>query len=216
MAREHSEAATTWHGAAGAPVVVLLHDWHGRLPWIDGFGVRLAGHGFRVAVPDFYDGATATDASASRRLLRRRTSDMMGAHRILRGAIAEARAGGSARVALVGFSMGAMIALEYAAQSPVDAVVAYYGAARVGEGTVRVPVLFQLAERDTWRGKEPPTALQARLSAEGHHTVELRTYAGAEHGFQNEQVARKFDADASAAAWASTLGFLRAHLAPVE
>ena len=203
---------TIWHGTEGDPVVVVLHDWNGRLPWADDFAERLAGEGFRVALPDFYAGRATTDASQSRRLLRERTADMAGAHRIVSEAIGEARAGGSARAALVGFSMGSMIALEYAAQGSVDAVVAYYGAAREGHGTVRVPVLFQRAERDTWTGKEAPDALQERLAREGHHTVELRTYRGAKHGFQNAQVAEKYDADAAAEAWASTLAFLREHL----
>ena len=61
---------TIWHGTEGDPVVVVLHDWNGRLPWADDFAERLAGEGFRVAVPDFYAGRATTDASQSRRLLR--------------------------------------------------------------------------------------------------------------------------------------------------
>ena len=31
---ETGATATTWHGQEGDPIVVLAHDWNGRLPWI--------------------------------------------------------------------------------------------------------------------------------------------------------------------------------------
>lgn len=213
MAIEHTDdTATHWHGTEGDPIVVVLHDWNGRLPWADAFGERLAAEGFRVAVPDFYDGASSTDDGDAGKLLRQRTADMDGAHRIVTDVLGEARAVGSQSAALVGFSMGSMFALEYATQGSVDAVVAYYGSARDTRVPLRVPVLFQLAERDSWRGKESPTAMSERLAGEGFDDVEIKHYAGAVHGFQNEQVTQKYSADASAEAWESTVAFLRAHL----
>lgn len=212
LATAATASPTTWYGTEGDPVVVLLHDWHGRLPWIDDFGARLAEQGYRVAVPDLYDGRASTDKAEAGRLRRQRMADVEGAHRIVSEAIGEARAVGSPHAAIVGFSMGATIALEYAAQGSVDAVVAYYGAAREGASAVRVPLLFQLAETDSWRGKEAPEKMRSRLAGEGFDDVEVRHYAGAVHGFQNAQVEEKHDADASAAAWESTLAFLREHL----
>jgi carboxymethylenebutenolidase len=213
MAIEQTDdTATHWHGTEGDPVVVVLHDWNGRLPWADDFGARLAAEGFRVAVPDLYNGRSSTADADARVLLQERTADLEGAHRIVSETIGEARALGSPAAALVGFSMGSMIALEYASQGSVDAVVAYYGSARDVRVPMRVPVLFQLAERDSWRGRESPTAMRERLAGEGFDEVEIRHYAGAVHGFQNEQVADKYRADASAAAWETTLAFLRAHL----
>jgi len=204
-------AATSWHGREGDPIVVLAHDWNGRLPWIEGFAARLAAEGYRVAVPDFFDGRTAMVDREAGALLRRRLADMPGALHLVSEAIGEARALGSHRAAVVGFSMGASIALAYATQGSLDAVVAYYGTAR-GPVTPRVPVLFQLAETDDWSGRESPEELQARMSAEGFDQIELLHYDGAVHGFQNEQIPQKFHADASAEAWESTLAFLREHL----
>ena len=34
------DTATHWHGTEGDPVVVLAHDWNGRLPWIDELAER--------------------------------------------------------------------------------------------------------------------------------------------------------------------------------
>lgn len=211
---EHAPT-TAWHGREGDPVVVLAHDWNGRLPWIDGFAARLADEGFCVAVPDFFGGRSSTDDKEAGALMRERVADMPGALHLVSEAIGEARALGSERAAVVGFSMGASIALAYASQGSIDAVVAYYGTAR-GEVAVRVPVLFQLAETDDWSGRESPEELQARMTAEGFDHIEVLHHDGAVHGFQNEQVASRFHADASAAAWETTLAFLREHLQPAD
>ncbi|MES1170311.1 MAG: dienelactone hydrolase family protein, partial [Leifsonia sp.] len=49
-------------GAAGAPVVVLVHDGYGRLPWLTPYAEALATRGgFRVVVPDLYDGVATDD-----------------------------------------------------------------------------------------------------------------------------------------------------------
>jgi len=49
-------------GEPGAPVVVVVHDWYGRLPWLTPYAEALAGRGgFRVIVPDLYDGAATDD-----------------------------------------------------------------------------------------------------------------------------------------------------------
>lgn len=207
------DTATHWHGTEGDPVVVLAHDWNGRLPWIDELAQRLAGEGFRVAVPDFFAGRSSTDDADATALLDERYGDLDGAYRIISEAIGEARAGGSEHAAVVGFSMGSTLAVGYAAQGSLDAVVAYYGAPMPGiTAGPRTPVLFQLAETDDWTGREAPEDYRDRLAAEGYTEVEVRHYAGAVHGFQNAQVAKRFDADASAQAWESTVAFLRGHL----
>lgn len=207
------DTATRWYGTEGDPVVVLAHDWNGRLPWIDALGARLADEGFRVAVPDLYGGRSTRDDGEAGQLLGERYADLPGAMRIVSETLGEARALGSERAAVVGFSMGSTIALGYAAESPsLDAVVAYYGAPFPGiVSGPRVPVLFQLAEADDWSGREAPEDYRERLAAEGYDDVHVHHYEGAIHGFQNADV-EKFSADASAAAWPVTVAFLREHL----
>ncbi|MCR8671839.1 dienelactone hydrolase family protein [Agrococcus sp. HG114] len=207
------DTATRWYGAAGDPVVVLLHDWNGRLPWIDAFGRRLADEGFRVAVPDLYAGRSTRDDGEAGRLLQERYADLEGAHHIVSETLGEARAGGSRRAGIVGFSMGSTIALMYAAQHPtVEAIVAYYGAPFPGiEAGPRVPVLFQLAASDDWTGREAPEDYRARLAAEGYDDVHVRSYPDSVHGFQNADVP-KYSRPAAEAAWAETKEFLRSRL----
>ncbi|MES1170318.1 MAG: dienelactone hydrolase, partial [Leifsonia sp.] len=58
-------------GEAGAPIVAILHDMYGRLPWLEPYAEALANRGgFRVVVPDFYDGVATTESGDARTLMR--------------------------------------------------------------------------------------------------------------------------------------------------
>src|ERR1700759_2533823 len=92
-------------GEVGAPVVVVVHDWYGRLPWLTPYAEALANRGgFRVIVPDLYDGV-ATDDDREADLLSEQVSGTA-ARAALTAEIASARESGSARAGIIGFSMG--------------------------------------------------------------------------------------------------------------
>ena len=44
------------HGEPGSALVVLVHDWFGRLPWLENYAKGIAHQGYRVVVPDLFDG----------------------------------------------------------------------------------------------------------------------------------------------------------------
>ncbi|HOW01848.1 MAG TPA: dienelactone hydrolase family protein, partial [Rhodoglobus sp.] len=58
-----------FYGDPGNPVVIVLHDWYGRLPGLDSFAEALASRGLRVAVPDLYQGVCTTDAATAESLM---------------------------------------------------------------------------------------------------------------------------------------------------
>lgn len=205
-----SDARVHWYGAEGHPLVVVLHDFMGRLPWTDAVARRLVADGYRVAVPDFYSGRTTTNVTDARTLMQERMADVPDAMRVLQEIIGEARALGSQRVALLGYSMGVKLALAYAADHPgVDAVVAHYGAPLDPARHIRTPVLFQLAGDDLdAEGSSPAHELQQVMANEGYDEIEIEMLADALHGFQNEQRADTFNADAAAAAYSRTVEFV--------
>ena len=210
-----SDAQVHWYGAEGAPLVVLLHDFMGRLPWTDALARQLVGEGYRVAVPDLYGGRTTTDVDDARTLMKERLEGLADAMRVLQEIIGEARAFGSPGVALLGYSMGVKLALAYAAEHPgVDAVAAVYGSPLDPTRHVRVPVLFQLAGDDVdAEGASPAHELQQTMAAEGFDDIEIEVMADARHGFANEQRVGVYDESASAQALARALEYLRGHLA---
>ena len=64
------------YGEVGDPLVVVLHDKYGRLPWLEPFAAALADRGgFRVLVPDFYDGVATTDGDDAAALMARLTDE---------------------------------------------------------------------------------------------------------------------------------------------
>ncbi len=197
-------------GQLGNPLVVLVHDWYGRLPWLEPYATALATHGFRVVVPDLYDGFATVDDSTAAELMDR--LDVATSLAAIDDIVQRARAEGSERVAMVGFSLGGWLALLHAQGGAVDAVVAYY--ATLGpeqHGVIPCPVLLQLAERDEWGEHEDPESFIDRLKDHGTPVGQF-VYAGTAHSFANASVPDVTDVNAAALAFARTASFLESHL----
>jgi len=198
-------------GEVGDPLVVVLHDKYGRLPWLEPLAAALAARGgFRVLVPDFYDGLATTNGGDASTLMARLTDD--DARDILDATIGMGLDEGSLRVGLVGFSMGGALALRAAQRGDADAVVAYY-ATLAGDdpGIVPCPVLLHLAESDDYRPGGEPDAFVPRLRDNGT-PVTSHTYVGTEHSFANATLTEKVEGRAAALAFARTVVFLEARL----
>lgn len=204
------DAQVHWYGQEGQPLIVLLHDYMGRLPWIDAYARQLAEQGYWVGVPDFYAGRSTTNHDDAVSLMQERMQDLPNALRIMQEVIGEGRALGSRAVALIGFSMGTRLGLAYASQHPgVDAMVGYYGRPHDPSAHVRMPVLLQLGYDDDDTAAK---ALQSEMAAQGFEEIEIIVEPDARHGFQNEQNTEKFNADAAERSWRRTLEFLRARI----
>jgi carboxymethylenebutenolidase len=201
------------YGDAGAPLVVILHDMFGRLPWIEPYAEALANRGgMRVLVPDFYDGYATTEGDDARSLMGALTDDA--AAGILSTAIEAERGDGidAQRVGLIGFSMGGRTALLAAQAGLADAVVAYYATlGRDEPGIVPCPVLLHLAEEDSWRDGADPDTFTARLRDDGT-PVTSHTYVGTLHAFANASLRERVDGRAAALAFARTTVFLESRL----
>jgi carboxymethylenebutenolidase len=201
------------YGDIGAPIVVILHDMYGRLPWLEPYAEALANRGgFRVLVPDFYDGVATTESEDGRALMAALTDGA--AAGILDAAIESERGEGddAQRVGLIGFSMGGRIALHAAQEGLADAVVVYYATLGPRDpGIVPCPVLLHLAEEDTWAEGADPDTFTARLRDDGTPVV-AHTYVGTVHSFANATLSERVDGRAAALAFARTTVFLESRL----
>ena len=201
---------TLYFGEAGAPLVVVVHDWFGRLPWLAQFAIALATEGLQVAVPDFLDGKSTTDPVEARQLID--GIDIGTALAVIDDIIDEARLYGTERVGVVGFSTGGWLALVHAQGGEVDAVVAYYASiSEKHHGIIPCPLLLQYAELDDWEHGGDPVSFTARLEQHGTPAT-LYTYLGTQHHFANLDLPEGFDRQAAALAQARTSAFLAAHL----
>lgn len=202
---------TVWFGERGRDLVVVLHDRYGRMPGLESFATALGGRGFRVAVPDLYDGVCTTDSATASRLMN--DLDVTTALGLVDEAIQDAKLDNpGARVGVVGFSMGGWLALQHAQGGASDAVVAYYATLHPSlHRVIPAPVLLHWAESDEWREGEDPESFVDRLKEHGTPTSQ-HTYLGTVHTFANASLRDKLNAQAAALAFARTVMFLESHL----
>ena len=199
-------------GETGAPVVVVVHDEFGRLPWLTPYAEALASRGgFRVIVPDLYNGVATDDDDQADILLEQLSGT--DARAAVIGEIDAAHADGSPRAGIVGFSMGGGLALQVAQAGEVDAAVAYYATLpSTRPGIIPCPVMLHFAEQDDWPDTGSPEQFVGRLRENGT-PVAQHGYAGTEHGFANASIPAFLDTRAAALAFARTTAFLETHLA---
>ena len=205
-----SPGETLYYGEPGNPVAVVVHDMYGRTPGLEPFAQALASKGFRVAVPDLYNGVCTIDSATAKELMG--NLEIGGALAELDDAIAQAQETGVERVGLIGFSLGGWLALLHAQAGAADAVVAYYASlAAEDHGVIPCPVLLQWAEIDEWDEGEDPESFVGRLKDHGTPVTEHR-YLGTRHSFANASIAGALDAQAAALAFARTVVFLESNL----
>jgi carboxymethylenebutenolidase len=202
--------APLYFGREGDPVVVVVHDLYGRHPAVEAYSATLAARGFRVVVPDLYSGDATTDAEAAENMAEQ--LDIGLALYQLEELVEEARATGSTRAAVVGFSIGGWLALLHAQAGSADAVVAYYASLAADDhGVIPCPVQLHYAEVDEWSNWDHPDAFVGRLGDHGT-PVERHVYPGTRHAFGNASIDSTLNLRAAALAFARTAAFLEKHL----
>lgn len=205
-----SPGETLYYGKPGDPVVVVVHDMYGRLPGLDPFATALASRGFRVAVPDLYDGVCTIDTPTAEGLVG--ALDLVDALAIIDEATAVAQESGTEKVGLIGFAVGGRLALLHAQAGSADAVVTYYASLGPEDhGVIPCPVLLQWAEVDVWDDGSDPAAFVHRLKEHGTPVTEY-TYFATGHSFANASLPGRIDGQAAALAFARTTVFLDKHL----
>lgn len=198
------------YGEIGRPFVVLVHDWYGRLPWLDGYATALASYGFRVSVPDLFSGVATIDETTAGRLAQQ--LDVGSALADIDDLIETARAQGSKRVGVVGFSLGGWLALIHAQSGSADAVVAYYATLSPAEhGVIPSPVLLNFAEVDEWAPGGEPDDFVSRLKEHGT-PVSSYVFPGTVHSFANATILDRVDEVQAPIAFGRTATFLEQHL----
>lgn len=112
----------------------------------------------------------------------------------------------------IGFCFGGGLAFNVAAVADPDALVSYYGSALPSltglAPQVTAPSLHHFGLEDSYVDVTAQEAIRSAVEPQG---AQVETYAGAGHAFDNPNP-MFFHADASAAAWRSTVGFLARQL----
>lgn len=199
---------------AEGPGVLVLHAWWGLTDHVKAACDALAEAGFVAMAPDLFDGHVSTEVSEAEEHLGRMDANEL-AH-VTRSSLQTLLdlPATTGPAGLLGYSMGASMALWLAARVPeaVAAAVAYYGSQEIDMADARAAFLGHYAEIDPYVDDDELVLLESELHLDGLQ-VEFHRYPGTRHWFAEDD-RPEHDADAAALAWERTLGFLRRHLEP--
>ncbi len=203
-------------GGAPLPTVLVVHENRGLNPHIEDITRRLALEGYMAFAPDALtslggypgDEDKARAAFAKLDAAKTREDFAAAANWLL------ARPDTSGKLGVTGFCFGGGIAHMLATRMPnLAAAVPFYGNHPAAELAAKItaPLQIHFAGVDERINAAWPV-YEAALKAAGVR-YEAHTYAGTQHGFNNDTTPR-FDAAAAQLAWERTLAFFAEHVKP--
>jgi carboxymethylenebutenolidase len=201
------------------PAVIVIHENRGLNPHIKDVARRFALDGFLAFAPDYLAGMGGTPEDADK------ARDMIGtlkpedALATSRGAVAALKThpNGNGKVGAVGFCWGGGQVNALAVAEPeLAAGVAYYGRqAQSGIEAIKAPLLLHYAGQDERINAGINAGIKAYEEAlkANNKTYELHMYEGAQHAFNNDTNAARYNKEAADLAWGRTVAFLKKHVA---
>ena len=200
-------------GSAKLPSILVVHENRGLNPHIEDICRRIALDGYMAFAPDAltplggYPAANASPEDKARELFAtldqaKVREDFVNAANWLR-----ARADSTGKLGVTGFCFGGGIAHVLAVRLPwLSASAPFYGnhPAASDAANVKAPLQIHFAGIDDRINNAWP-AYEAALKAAGASYV-AHTYAGTQHGFNNDTTPR-YDSAAAKLAWDRTMAF---------
>jgi carboxymethylenebutenolidase len=197
------------------PTVIVIHENRGLNPHIKDVTRRLAAAGFLAVGVDMLTplGGTPADEDKARDMFNQVKPDDVAVQLTAVVAAVRTRPDSNGKVGAVGFCWGGGAVNNLAVADPtVDAGVAYYGkqpdASKVP--AIKAPLLLHYGALDTNINPGIP-AYEEALKANGKD-YKIYVYEGANHAFNNDTNAARYNKEAADLAWGRTLEFFKQHL----
>ncbi len=194
--------------------VLVLHAWWGLNGFFRSFCDRLAQEGFVALAPDLYHGKIAHTIEEAEKLnnelsMKQAAEDILAAVNVL-GRISNAAEKG---LGVVGFSMGAYLALWLAHEKPEDihAVTVFYGTGEGDFSQSKAAFLGHFAEKDPYETEAGVNELEKQLQS-ANRPVTFFTYPGTGHWFFEGDRPESYHAPEAQLAWERTAAFLHHEL----
>ncbi|SNB53080.1 carboxymethylenebutenolidase [Arboricoccus pini] len=200
---------------ARKPTIVVIHENRGLNAHIEDVTRRFATEGFLAVAPDLLSpmGGTPADEDKARTMI----GDLQPAEAmsltsaVVTGMTMDSDSNG--KVGIVGFCWGGGVVGRVIESNPdIKAGVVYYGRVPPLEGVsgIRAPLLLHYAGQDTATNAEVPS-FEAALK-QAHVTYHAFFYEGAQHAFNNDTSAARYDKAAAELAWQRTIAFFKQNL----
>ncbi|MER8425100.1 MULTISPECIES: dienelactone hydrolase family protein [unclassified Mesorhizobium] len=196
--------------------VIVVHENRGLNPHIRDVARRVALEGFVALAPDFMTplGGTPDDENRARDLFSQLDPAQVSANAVATIAYLKRDKDGNGKVGAVGFCWGGGTVNMLAVNAPdLAAAVAYYGMQPKAEDVpkIKAPLMLHYAGLDT-RTNAGIDAFKKELDA-AHVEYSVYVYEGANHAFNNDTSAARYDKKAADLAWGRTIAFLKEKLA---
>ncbi len=203
--------------AAGKlPTVIVIHENRGLNPHVKDVTRRMAAEGFIALGLDYLSpmGGTPADEDKGRDMIGQLKGPDMIAYGKAAVAYLKARPDSNGKVGAIGFCWGGGAVNTLAVNEPnLNAGVAYYGGQPKAEDVPKInaAMMMHYGGLDERINAGIP-AYEGALKQAGK-TYEIYVYEGANHAFNNDTNAARYDKEAAETAWKRTVGFLKKNLA---
>jgi carboxymethylenebutenolidase len=197
------------------PGIVVVHENRGLNPHIEDVTRRLALEGFIALAPDFLStlGGTPADEDKARDLFAKLKAGESVAIAVGAAAYLRKDPRTNGKVGVVGFCWGGGVANELAVHDPrLIAGVVYYGAQppAAEAAQIKAKLMLHYAGLDDRTNAGIP-AYEKALKAAGVQ-FQVFIYEGANHAFNNDTSAARYNKQAADLAWSRTVAFLKESL----
>ena len=202
--------------AGKLPTVIVIHENRGLNPHIKDVTRRVAAHGFMALGLDYLSpmGGTPADEDKGREMIGQLKQPDVIASGKAAVAYLKGRPDSNGKVGAIGFCWGGGAVNNLAVNEPnLNAGVAYYGGQPKAEDVPKINAAMMLhyGGMDERINAGIP-AYEAALK-QGGKTYEIYVYEGANHAFNNDTGAARYNKEAADLAWSRTIGFLKKTLA---
>lgn len=199
---------------AGGPfgAVIVVHENRGLVPHIKDVTRRMALEGFLALAPDFLSdlGGTPADEDAARPLFQQLEPSDVTSNGIATINYLAGHEKSNGKVGAMGFCWGGGVVNTLAVAAPeLRAAVPYYGAQPNAEAVpaIKARLMAHYGGLDARINAGIP-AFEAALKAAGVD-YQIFIYEGANHAFNNDTAAARYDKAAADLAWQRTVGLFR-------
>jgi len=199
-------------GGAKRPGVIVIHENRSLNPHIKDVNRRLAIDGFLALGVDALSpkGGTPADEDKAREMIGSLNADETLAQYAAAVPFLATHPESNGKVGTVGFCWGGGMANRLAAAgTTLAAAVAYYGMPLPPDQVPKItaPLLLHYAGLDERINAGVPAFEEALKK--NNKTYELHTYPGANHAFNNDTNAARYNREAADLAWGRTIAFLK-------
>lgn len=190
--------------------ILVLHAWWGLNKTIKDYCDRFADEGFVAFAPDLYHGKLTDEIEqaevfSNELSLDRARLDLEEALKFIQNQPPEK----VDKVALIGFSLGAYLALDASALFPeiIDKVVIVYGDGPDDYGNAKASYLVHFAENDPYEPESNREELENAFK-KSKRPYTFYTYANTGHWFCEPDRTDAYNEEAAKLVWERTLSFL--------